>query len=93
MPKGQKGSEGSKGRINKESLVKLGNLENLRRALPTFIPNLTTLLKLTNIPPSSQQSANFLSEGVRLGLSQKNPPRDSTKKYSPWGITFGMGRE
>ena len=34
---------------------------------------------------------NFLSEGVRLGLSQKKIPRDSTMTYSPWGLTFSDG--
>ena len=34
---------------------------------------------------------NLLSEGVRLGLSQKKTPRDSTQTYSPRGLTFSDG--
>ena len=34
---------------------------------------------------------NLLSEGVRLGLSQKKTPRDSTLTYSPRGLTFSDG--
>ena len=30
-------------------------------------------------------------EGVRLGLSQKKTPRDSTQTYSPRGLTFSDG--
>ena len=33
----------------------------------------------------------LLSEGVRLGLSQKKTPRDSTQTYSPRGLTFSDG--
>ncbi|MBQ8774573.1 MAG: hypothetical protein IJZ50_01825 [Alistipes sp.] len=54
-------------RNQKVNLGKLGNLENLRIALPTFIPNLPTFLKLIKIlnkTPSSQHSADFLSEGA-----------------------------
>ena len=50
MPKGQKGSKGQKGRVNKEKLGRLENLEKLGKALPTFIPKFTTLLKLTKFP-------------------------------------------
>ena len=45
-----------------------------REALPTFIPKLPTLIKLPKLPnklASSQQSANFLSEGVRCGLDKE----------------------
>ena len=34
---------------------------------------------------------NLLLEGVRLGLSQKKTPRDSTQTYSPRGLTFSDG--
>ena len=54
-------------RNQKVNLGKLGNLENLRIALPTFIPNLPTFLKLIKFPKkphSNQHSPNFLSEGV-----------------------------
>ena len=34
---------------------------------------------------------DLLSEGVRLGLSQKKTPRDSTETYSPRGLTFSDG--
>ena len=34
---------------------------------------------------------NLLLEGVRLGLSQKKTPRDSTQTYSPRGLTFWDG--
>ena len=34
---------------------------------------------------------NFLLEGVRLGLSQKKTPRDSTQTYRPRGLTFSDG--
>ena len=37
------------------------------------------------------REANLLSEWVRLGLSQKKTPRDSTLKYSPRGLTFSDG--
>ena len=35
-----------------------------------------------------QRFTNFSSEGVRLGLSQKKPPKDSTLTYSLGRFTF-----
>ena len=38
-------------------------------------------------------NVNLLSEWVRLGLSRKKIPTGWYMKYSPWGLTLGMGRE
>ena len=47
------------------------------------------LLAAADAPLSRE--INFLLEGVRLGLSQKKTPRDSTQTYSPRGLTFSDG--
>ena len=47
---------------------------------PIFSINFTSISKM-----------NLLLEGVRLGLSQKKTPRDSTQMYSPRGLTFSDG--
>ena len=47
------------------------------------------------LSPSQPRGAvrgSLASEVVRCGASQKNTPRDSTKTYSPRGVTFGMCR-
>ena len=43
------------------------------------------------INSTSISEINLLLEGVRLGLSQKKTPRDSTLTYSPRGLTFSDG--
>ena len=47
---------------------------------------------LAAVDAAFSRQINLLSKVVRCGLSQKNSPRDSTLKYSPWGITIGIGR-
>ena len=44
------------------------------------------------IPPQLARN-NLLSEGVRLGLSQKKTPRDSTRSTARGVLLLAMGRE
>ena len=59
----------------------------VREALPTFIPKLPTLITLSKLPNKlvpSQQSANFLSEGVRCGLDKEIALDGTYLKYFPF---------
>ena len=56
-------------------------------------PNFVSEVVRYGITNFHQRFTNFLSEGVRLGLSQKKSPRDSTMMYSPGRFTLVMGRE
>ncbi len=79
---------------------------NTLAIFPIF-PKFLKLLIFPNLPPPNfssevvrcgvinfhQRFTNFSSEGVRLGLSQKKSPRDSTMMYSPGRFTLVMGQE
>ena len=60
-------------------------LFRLFRPFRLFIPNLTTLLKLTNRLASSQHSANFLIEGVSCGLDKESARIGHTMVYFLFG--------
>ena len=58
-----KAPRGKRGAIKRE-FREFREVREVREALPTFIPKFPTLIKLPNKLASSQQSANFLSEGA-----------------------------
>ena len=70
----------------------IGTLGPLRWLRTNFLMVLSVLI-FPIIPRILPQLAplNLLLEGVRLGLSQKKTPRDSTLTYSPRGLTFSDG--
>ena len=70
----------------------MGQVGNLHQAKRPHQPYQALALPFIPAPaPINQQETNFLLEGVRLGLSQKKTPQDSTLTYSPRGLTFSDG--
>ena len=77
---GRMGRMGQIGRIGKIGKIRRGYHNPILPIFPIYPINFTSISK-----------RNFLLEGVRLGLSQKKSPRDSTQTYSPRGLTLCDG--
>ena len=77
--------------LNPNGLNGHNGLIGLRTIRRGYHSHIFPIFPIFPINSTSFSEINLLSEGVRLGLSQKKTPRDSTLTYSPRGLTFWDG--